>query len=76
MPQPLGEAHARQHFRHPVPRARFARELQRQHHVLERVQRREQLERLEHEAEQPRAERRAPVLVEPEEIRAVELHGA
>ncbi len=76
MPQPLGEAHAREHFRRPVRRARFARELQGQHHVLQRIQRREQLERLEHEAEEARPERRAPVLVESEEVRAVELHGA
>src|SRR5258707_2729577 len=72
MPQPLRETHPREHFRRPVRRARFARELEGQHHVLQRVQRRQQLERLEHEAEQPRAERRAPVLVEPEEIRAVQ----
>src|SRR5258706_1525704 len=76
MPQPLGEAHAREHFRRAVRRAPFARELQGQHHVLQRVQRRQQLERLEHEAEEARAQRRAPVLVEPEEIRAVQAHGA
>src|SRR6266568_33240 len=76
MPQALSEPHARKHSRRQIRRARITRELQRQHHVLERVQRREQLERLEYEAEQPRAERRAPVLVQAEEIRAVEPHPA
>ena len=62
----------------PLARARRARatcaraaaassgagELERQHHVLERGQRRQQLERLEHEAEQALAHRGARVLVE------------
>src|SRR5712671_6565037 len=75
MPQPLGEAHALEHLRRAVRRARFARELQGQHHVLQRVQRRQQLKRLEHETEEARAQSRAPVLVEAEEIRAIQAHS-
>src|SRR6266851_5498091 len=75
VPQPLGKPDAREHFRRAVRCARFARELQGQHHVLQRVQRRQQLERLEHEAEEARPERRAPVLVQSEEIGAVQAHS-
>ena len=74
VPQALPEAHACEHLLREVRRPRLARELQRQHHVLQCIQRREQLERLKHEAEQPRAERRATVLVQTEEIRALEPH--
>src|SRR5262245_30023534 len=61
--QALGEADAREHLPGEPGRALLLRELERQHHVLERVQRRQQLERLEHEAEELRAQRRASVLV-------------
>src|SRR3989441_2723463 len=74
MPQPLGETHALEHFRGPVRCGRLARELEGQHHVLQGIQRREQLERLEYESKQPRPERRPPVLVQTEEIRAIEPH--
>ncbi len=49
-----------------------AGELERQHHVLERRQRRQQLKRLEDEAEQPLAQRRARILVQSGERDAVE----
>ena len=39
-------------------------ELERQHHVLERGQRGQELERLEYEAQQTLAQRRARILVE------------
>jgi acyl-CoA thioesterase-1 len=57
------------------PRVRAARKLQRQHHVFQRGQRRQQLEGLEHEPTDCRAARRA-VLVQREQVRAVDLHGA
>ena len=49
-----------------------AGELERQHDVLQRRQRRQQLERLEHEAEQPLAQRGAAVLVERRQRDAVD----
>ena len=62
--------------REPVPRLRRgirrAGELQREHHVLERGQRREQLERLEDETEQALPHRGARVLVEAGQRVAVE----
>ncbi len=57
------------------PRRRVvgAGELERQHHVLERGERGQELERLEHEAEQPLAQRGARVLVERAERLAVHV---
>ncbi len=76
VPHPLGETDARK------PRARalagfvHPRELERQHHVLERSQRGQQLERLEDEAQQPRTQRSARVLVLRRQRHAVDRHFA
>ncbi len=74
--QPLAQAHARK----DLPCLAFGigaiGELERQHDVLERSQRREKLERLEHEAEQATAQRRALILVQREEIDAADPHRA
>jgi hypothetical protein len=53
-----------------------ALQLERQHHVLERVEVGEELEALEHEAELLGADRGARVLVDREQVDAAELHRA
>src|SRR5438067_2240189 len=57
-----------------APRIAPARQLQRQHHVLERRERRDQMEGLEHESDALRPQSRATVLVESGEILALEEH--
>src|SRR6185312_16338234 len=54
----------------PLARGRFGapRELERQHRVFQRRERRQELERLENEAHHLAAQARAPVLVEGEEV--------
>ena len=74
MVQPLGEAHAREHLPGELVGIGMVRELERQHHVLQRVERRQELERLEDEAEHAAAQLGAPVFVQREEIDAVQLH--
>ena len=53
-----------------------AAQLERQHHVLERGERRQQLKGLEHESKQPLAQRGARVFVEPRQRHAVERYVA
>ena len=53
-----------------------AAQFQRQHHVFQRVQRGQQLERLEHETASCAAQPRAPVLVQREQVAAIEQHAA
>ena len=73
MRDPPGEADAIE----PDPRAGFgigcAGQFEREHHVLQRRQRRQQLERLEHEAQQPLAHRRQRVFVEDGQRRTVDV---
>ncbi len=64
------QADLRQHRRRLRANAVGAGQLERQHHVLERVEMAEQLERLEHEADAARTQLRAPVLVERREVGA------
>ena len=64
------EAHARQRFHCAVARIAPARELERQHHVFERGQRRDQVERLEHEADALGAQARAAVFVQRRQVGA------
>ena len=52
----------------------MAGEFERQHHVLERVERRHEMEGLEHEADALGAEAGAAVLVEIVEVLTVEFH--
>ena len=74
--QPLAQADAAQHLGRQRPRVGAALQLERQHHVLERVQVAEQLEALEHEADLGGAHRGARVLVDREQVDAGEPHGA
>ncbi len=72
MRPPPGEADAVEPVRSLRHRIGGARELERQHHVLERGQRRQELERLEYEPEQPLPQRRTLILVLTRERDAVE----
>src|SRR5688572_20795451 len=71
----FAQAHALEHLARAARRVRSAKELERQHHVLERGERGQELERLEHEAHHAAAKLRAPVLVEREEVGAVDPHA-
>ena len=51
-----------------------ARELQREHDILQRSQRRDEMERLKDESDALRPQTRPPVLIEPRKIRAFEQH--
>ena len=66
------EAHAPQRFRGGRARVAPARELQRQHHVFERRERRHQVEGLEHEADAFGAQARAAIFVERRQVGARE----
>ena len=63
-------ADALQHFRRQPGGIVAAGELERQHHVLQRVQCRQQLKRLEYETQESRAQRGAAVLVQVGQIGA------
>jgi hypothetical protein len=75
--QPLGEPHPREQLARPLlvfAASPAGLELQRDEHVLERGERRHQLERLEHEPHALGAERGPLVLGEPAEVPPVETH--
>ena len=78
--EPFAESHPLQQLTcclDRVPALRHApAELERQQHVLQRRQVRQQLERLEHESESLRAQRRASVLVERKQVVAEEADRA
>ncbi len=69
-------ADAFEHHRCQLGRVANAGQFQRQHHVLQRIQCRQQLERLKHEAEQLRAQRGAAIFIQSEQVRAVQMHAA
>ena len=70
--QPLAQADPPQHLGGQRPRVGSALQLERQHHVLQRVQVGEQLEALEDEADLLGADRGARVLVDREQVDAGE----
>ena len=78
--QPLAESHALQQFTRGLDRVaalgHAPAEFERQQDVLERVQVRQQLERLEHESEALRPQRRASVLVAREQVLAEQADRA
>ena len=71
-----GEPHLAQRYLGAFARVGSALQFQRQHDVFQRIQRGQQLERLEHEARRRAAQPRAPVLVQREQVVAVEQHAA
>jgi hypothetical protein len=70
----VGKAHSRQHRARIRLRAHGAGKLERKHHVFQSGHRRQELERLEHEADHAPAQRGAPVFVEREQVVAVDPH--
>jgi hypothetical protein len=66
------ESHLAQYIERNSPRACRTRQLERQHHVLERIQRRHQVKRLEHETDARGADRGASVFVQVCQLRPVE----
>ena len=66
------EIDLREHFGRRAARIRQAGQLQRQHHVLDRRQRRDQVKALKDEADMPRAHGCTAVLVERRQLGAVE----
>ena len=72
----LAKLHARENLARFVLRVLPPCKLERQHDILQRRQRRQQLERLEHESDRTAAQLRALILVECEEIRAVDVNAA
>jgi len=74
--QALAQAHAGQHVGSGLARVAAVGQLQRQHHVLQRGEVAHELEALEHEAHLLRAQRGALVLVDGEEVMAIEPHRA
>ena len=69
---PRGEAHPGEALERGGARVVPARELERQHHVLQGGEARNELEGLEHEAHQPAPQAGAPVLVQGGQVGAVE----
>jgi hypothetical protein len=74
--QPLAQADAAQHLGGQCPGVGAALELERQHHVLERIEIIEQLEALEDEADLGGAHGGTLVLADREQVDAVEPHRA
>ena len=74
--QPLAQAHAHEH----LPRLRLGvvlvGKLERQHHVLERGERRQKLEGLEYEPDAAPTQLRALVFIEGKQARALDVHFA
>jgi hypothetical protein len=66
------QADLRERLRCRGPRVAAPGQLQRQHDVLERGERRDQVERLEYEADPLRAHAGTPVLIELREVLALE----
>ena len=75
VPGAPAQADAAPASRRGAARVRLARQFQRQHDVLERRQRRDQMEGLEHEADALRSQARAAILVELREVLAREQHA-
>src|SRR6185312_17351212 len=68
MARTLFEAYMAQRLERRVARALMTRELQRQHHILERCERWDEVKRLEDETDPLRPHPRPAVLVEPGEV--------
>ena len=76
MPDARSQTDALEHRMRSGTRVSNTRQLERQHHVFERRECGQQLERLKYKTDQPRAQRGAAILVEREQIRAVDAHAA
>ena len=74
--QPLAQADPAQHLGRQRPRVGAPLQLERQHHVLERVQVAEQLEALENEADLGGTDGSALVLADREQVDAIEADGS
>src|SRR6476469_3777247 len=76
MVEPFAEADADKDLLRQRLRLRIVRQLERQHDVLQRAQRRQQLEGLEDEAERASAQLRAAILVQSKDVGTIELDHA
>ena len=76
MTEALMQADAVQGLRGACARISRTVQFQRQHHVLQRGERRQQLEGLEHEASQATAQARTAILIKGEQVFVIQTHCA
>ena len=74
--QALAQAYMLQHLGRTLACVALARQLQREHHVLQRRQVAHELEALEHETDLLRPQGRAVVLAQGEQVLPVQAHGS